>query len=94
MIEGILAIAVAVWFYQTAMRMKVAEPLKWAAMGAGIYYLTVFLWVWFNQSPVMESLHHQSLGLGVFIHYLGSALGLFAAWLLHRYGLMVKARGK
>lgn len=83
-----MAIAVAVWFYRTAVRMKASEPLQWAAIGAGIYYLAVFLWVWLNKTSFMEGIHHASLIVGALIHYLGSVFGLCAAWLVRWYGLV------
>ncbi len=87
MVEGILAILVAVWFYRTATS-RGQDPFLWAAVGVGVYYLAVFLWVWFNKTSFMEGVHHQSVAVGVFIHYLGSVLGLVAAWLVRRYGLI------
>lgn len=86
MIEGILAILVAVWFYQTARRSG-RDAFGWAAVGAGVFYATVFLWVGLNKTDFMEQLHHQNVAVGIFIHYLGSALGLFTAWLVRRVWL-------
>ncbi|GAB6067698.1 hypothetical protein JCM13664_10160 [Methylothermus subterraneus] len=86
MIEGILAISVAVWFYQAARRSG-RDPFFWAAVGAGVFYATVFLWVGVNKLGFMEQLHHQSVAVGAFVHYLGSALGLLAAWAVQKLGL-------
>lgn len=81
-----MAILVAVWFYQTARRVG-RDAFLWAAIGAGVFYATVFLWIGLNKTDWMEKLHHQSVAVGVFIHYLGSALGLLAAWLVRKVGL-------
>ncbi|MCX8048164.1 MAG: hypothetical protein N3A55_00700 [Methylohalobius sp.] len=86
MIEGLLAIGVAVWFYRIAGQLG-RDPLLWAVIGAVVFYGTVLLWTIFNKTAFMEQLHHQSLALGVFVHYLGSVLGLLAVWLTRKLGL-------
>ncbi len=86
MIEGILAILVAVWFYQTARGLG-REAFGWAAIGVGVFYAAVFAWVGLNKTDFMEQLHHQSLAVGIFIHYLGSGLGLLTAWLVRKVWL-------
>ncbi len=46
MISGIVMIFIALWFYQTAVKAKVSNPLMWVAIGA----IGFFALVWILQS--------------------------------------------
>jgi hypothetical protein len=56
MIGGIVAIALAVLFYRTAVA-KGAPALQWGMVGVITYYVPNFLWSVMVAKPVLTNLH-------------------------------------
>jgi len=84
MIGGLIAIAVAVWFFNTAQKIPDKDPVQWGAIGVAVYYVVVALWRFVTDIGFMADLHHQNVAIGMIIHYMGPALGVLAAWLVRR----------
>lgn len=84
MIGGLVAIAIAVWFFTSAQKLPGRDPIQWGAVGVVVYYLTVALWSVVSDLGFLADFHHRSVAIGAFMHYLGVALGVLAAWLVKR----------
>ncbi len=83
MIGGLIAVAIAIWFYRTAVKINDPNPYKWAINGVAAYYLVVFLWWFLLLKPASQSLHHQNQPLLIALHYGGTLLGILVAWFIH-----------
>jgi len=59
MLGGLIAVAIAVWFYRTAMA-KGAEGFQWGLVGIITYYVPNFLWSVMVAKPVLVNLHKQT----------------------------------
>ncbi len=93
MIGGLIAIAVAVWFFNTAQKIPDKDPIHWGAIGVAVYYVVVALWTFVTDIGFMADLHHRNVAIGAIIHYLGPALGVLAAWLVRRRWLTGEKSG-
>ncbi|BCX88512.1 hypothetical protein MIN45_P0881 [Methylomarinovum tepidoasis] len=80
MLGGLVALAIAIWFYRTAVEIDDPKPFMWAANGVIVYYLVVFIWWFLVLKPASEALHHQSQAMLAAIKYGGILLGLGVAW--------------
>lgn len=83
---GLIAIAIAIWFYRTA-ESKGANPLQWAIAGVVFYYVPMGLWTWFVM-PKMMSPHPTSAGTPWFSLMLPTLVGLGVVFLLYRFVLL------
>ncbi|HLF98773.1 MAG TPA: hypothetical protein VI457_16660 [Methylococcaceae bacterium] len=83
---GLIAIAIAVWFYRTA-ETKGANPIQWAIAGVIFYYVPMGLWTWLVM-PKMLSPHPTSAGTPWFSLMLPTLVGLGAAFLLRQFVLL------
>ncbi len=88
MLGGIIAIAVAVWFYRTAESIGNPTPLQWGVIGVAVYYGVLAAWTVFANTPFMEEFHHTSKTIGIIVHYLGIVFGLALAWWVRRRWLL------
>jgi len=82
MIGGLIAVAIAIWFYHTAVKINDPNPYKWAINGVAAYYVVVFLWWFLLLRPASQTLHHQSPALLTALHYGGTILGILVAWFI------------
>ncbi len=88
MLGGIIAIAVAVWFYRTAESIGNPTPLQWGVIGVVVYYVILAAWTVFANTPLMEEIHHASKTVGIIVHYLGILFGLAMAWWVRKRWLL------
>ncbi len=82
MIGGLIAVAIAIWFYRTAIDIHDPNPFKWAINGVVAYYVVVFLWWMLVLKPASATLHHQNQALLIALHYGGTILGVAVAWFI------------
>lgn len=59
MLGGLIAVAIAVWFYRTAAA-KGAGALQWGLVGIVTYYVPNFLWSLMVAKPILVTLHKQT----------------------------------
>ena len=91
MIGGLIAIAIAIWFYRTAVQMNDPRPVFWAVNGVAAYYIVVFLWWILVLKPASATLHHGGTMKLYALHVAGYALGLLLAWFVRRRWLASSA---
>lgn len=94
MLGGLIAIAVAVWFFNTAQKIPDKDPIQWGAIGAAVYYTIVALWTFITDIGFMADLHHKNVVIGMIIYYMGPALGVLVAWLVRRRWLTPPERSE
>lgn len=83
MIGGLIAVAIAIWFYRTALQLNDPKVFQWAINGVVAYYLVVFIWWFLVLRPASQTLHHQNQPLLIALHYGGTVLGVAVVWFIH-----------
>ena len=81
-IGGLVAVAIAIWFYRTAVDLDDPRPFVWAVNGVIAYYIIVFMWQFLVFKPASAALHHQNPALLTLIHFAGPLLGLLVVWFI------------
>ncbi|MBN2702187.1 MAG: hypothetical protein ACPW60_15175 [Methylohalobius sp. ZOD2] len=80
---GLIAIAVAIWFYRTAVDINDPKsPFVWAFNGAAAYYVVVLLWWFLVLKPVSANFHHTNQSLILAAHVGGYVLALALVWFI------------
>jgi len=91
MIGGIVAVAIAYWFYRSA-EDRGLPTFQWAFAGLLAFYVPNFAWSLLVSKPWIASLHVQqptvSTGL---INFSSVAIGLVCAVLVRRFVLLKTA---
>jgi hypothetical protein len=59
MIGGLIAVALAIWFYRTALANGM-PALQWGIAGVVVYYIPNFFWSLMVAKPVLQNLHQQT----------------------------------
>jgi hypothetical protein len=87
MIGGIVAIAIAYWFYRTA-EARSLPNFQWAAAGAIAYYVPNFIWSLAVAKPWADSYHPaNAVGVAGMINFSSIFVGLAVAYLVYRFAL-------
>ena len=90
MIGGIVAIAIAYWFYRTA-ETRGLPNIQWAVAGSIAYYLPNFIWSLAVAKPWINSLHQaNAAGSAGMVNFSSIFVGLAVAFLVHKF-LLPKA---
>lgn len=74
MIGGIVALLIAVWFYNTASRAG-KNPLQWMIAGIIAYYGTMLVWTYWIVSPLLGRFfdrHSLTAGLAIELSAVGA----------------------
>ncbi len=93
-IGGLVAVAIAIWFYRTAIELNDPKPFVWAVNGVIAYYIVVFLWQFLVFKPAIPALHHQSPGFLTLIHLAGTVIGALVAWFVRSRWIASSRRSK
>lgn len=86
MIGGLVAVAIAIWFYRTAIGIHDSKPFLWAFNGVAAYYVVVFLWWFLVLKPVSGAFHHKSQFsvLILLTELAGYGLAVLVVWFVHK----------
>ncbi|MCX8049291.1 MAG: hypothetical protein N3A55_06490 [Methylohalobius sp.] len=81
-----MAVAIAVWFYRTAIQIHDPKPFVWVFNSVAAYYLVVFLWWFLVLRQVSASFHHKGefSTLILLTELAGYALALLVVWLIRK----------
>jgi hypothetical protein len=85
-IGGLVAVAIAIWFYRTAIQINDPKPFFWAFNGVAAYYVIVFLWWFLAVKPISANFHHQSQFdiLILTTEFVGYALAVLVVWFIRK----------
>lgn len=79
MVGGVIGVLICVWFYQTAIKLKL-NPLQWIVGALIVYYGVKFLWTFVILKPLMgTSFKTHTMMTGVMIEVSGSLIGALCA---------------
>ncbi|MFN3919787.1 MAG: hypothetical protein ACK4JF_05805 [Methylohalobius sp.] len=86
MIGGLIAVAIAIWFYRTAIQIHDPKPFVWVFNGVAAYYVVVFLWWFLALKPISAAFHHKSqFSILIAITELaGYVLAALVVWFIHK----------
>lgn len=86
MIGGLVTVAIAIWFYRTAIEIRDPKPFLWAFNSVAAYYVIVFLWWLLVLKPVSASFHHlrQFDALILATKFVGYALAVLVVWFIRK----------
>ncbi|GAB6068393.1 hypothetical protein JCM13664_17120 [Methylothermus subterraneus] len=86
MIGGLVAVAIAIWFYRTAIQIHDPKPFLWVANSVVAYYVVVFLWWFLVIKPVSATFHHLSQFnvLILTVELAGYALAVLVVWFIRK----------
>lgn len=92
MVGGIVGLLICVWFYRSADRIKLSNPIQWVVGAVIVYYGVKALWTYVILKPMLGgSFASHSMTAGILIEFSGTALGALGAVWLH-YKVMLKQR--
>lgn len=83
---GLIAIAIAIWFYRTA-DAKGQDPFPWAVAGVIFYYLPMGLWTWLV-NPKIRMPHPTSEGPSLWLMLAPTLVGLAVSIALRQFVLL------
>jgi predicted ATP-grasp superfamily ATP-dependent carboligase len=90
MVGGIVGILICIWFYRSAERIKLSNPIQWVIGSVIVYYGVKAIWTYVILKPLMGgSFSGHSMTAGLLIEFSGTLFGAVAAALLH-YKVMLK----
>lgn len=84
MIGGLIAVAIAIWFYRTALAINEPKPVLWVIYGVVAYYLIVGIWWFLVVKPMSGTLHHYSPTVMFVVHIAGNLLGVLVVWFVRK----------
>ncbi len=87
MFGGIIAIAIAYWFYRTA-ESRGLPNLQWAIAGIIAFYVPNFIWSLTIAKPWMNTLHQANAAASAsMVGFSSVFVGLAVALLVYRFAL-------
>jgi len=88
MVGGVIGVLICVWFYQTAIRLKL-NPLQWIVAALIIYYGVKFAWTFWLLKPLMgASFKTHTMLTGIMIEVSGSLVGAACAALFRNRAML------
>jgi len=87
MLGGLIAVAIAIWFYKTA-ESKGAPAVQWGIAGLISFYVPNFIWSLVVAKPWLASLHNQGAPMkSSLVGHSSILVGAVCAWLIWSFFL-------